>query len=172
MRSLRFLFVALFAASVLLVDSRGRWEGHLVQSDGTWIVNLPAEPVWSPPAVPSYQTFRKTFDTLPPEATTNTSIVRVFRFDTAMLDLAFCATIAAGVSGLIYLLIRQGSRDAMLHFALFISVGEVIAAASCFGLWLFLGGWGPPYPLLFALLGFGLGIHLGRWQWRDSPQPW
>lgn len=46
-----------------------------------------------------------------------------------------------------------------------LSLGLFAGTASCFGLWLAFGGWGPPLPLFFALLGVFLG-----WRWaRRTP---
>ena len=168
MRYLRLLFVLLLAASLLLVSARGSWQAHLVRADCTYIINLPTRPVWSPPTMPSYDTFRQTFTDLPTDLASTPAIVRVFRFDSAMLELVLFATASAGLCGLIYLLTRRGGRDALLHYALFIAVGFLAAAAACFGLWLLFGGWGPPFPLLFAFLGIGFGIYLGRRRWRRS----
>ena len=44
------------------------------------------------------------------------------------------------------------------------SLGLFAGAALCFGLWLVSGGWGPPSPLFFALLGVFLG-----WRWSRRP---
>lgn len=52
--------------------------------------------------------------------------------------------------------------------ALRFSLGLFAGAALCFGLWLIFGGWGPPSPLLFALLGIFLGW---RWSRRAPPPP-
>src|SRR6266850_5397215 len=161
MRYLRVLFVVLLAASVLLVMARGSWEAHLVRGDQTSIINLPTRPIWSAPAVPSYDSFRQTFTDLPPEEASNGTIERVFRYDTATLEFFLFAAASAAVCGLLYLLTRRGGRDALLHYALFIAVGFMAAAAVCFALWLLVGGWGPPFPLLFAFLGIAFGIYLG-----------
>ena len=118
--------------------------------------------------MPSYDTFRQTFTDLPSDMASNAAIVRVFRYDSAMLELVFFVAASAALCGLLYLLTRRGGRDALLHYALFIAIGFVTAAAACFGLWLLVGGWGPPFPLLFAFLGIGFGIYLGRRRWRRS----
>jgi hypothetical protein len=52
--------------------------------------------------------------------------------------------------------------------ALRFSLGLFAGAALCFGLWLIFGGWGPPSPILFALLGIFLGW---RWSRRAPPPP-
>ena len=165
MRYLRLLFVTLLAASMLLVIARGSWEGHLVRGNHTSIINLPSRPIWSPPAVPSYGIFRHTFTDLPSEPAYSPTIVRVFRYDTAMFEFVLFATASAAFCGLLYLLTRRGGRDALLHYSLFIPLGCAAAAAACVALWLLIGGWGPPLPLLFAFLGIGFGIYLGRRRW-------
>ena len=167
MRYLRLIFVILLSASLLLVISRGSWQGRLVRIDGTSIINLPTQPVWSPPAVPSYDTFRQTFPDLPSEIAPGSVIVRVFRYDDAMLELIAFVTVSAGFCGLLYLPVRRGGRDAVLHYALFIAVGFIAAAAGCLAVWLLVGGWPPPSPPLFAIFGIWFGIHLGRRRWRN-----
>jgi hypothetical protein len=158
----------LLAASVLLVVARGSWEAHLRRGNQWTIIDLPTQPVWSPPPVPSYDTFRQELTQLPPDMPSDAVIVRVFRYDTAIGELIFFVAASAALCGLLYLLTRRGGRDALLHYALFIGIGFVSAAGACFGLWLLLGGWGPPSPLLFAFLGIAFGIYLGRKRWRRT----
>jgi len=167
-RYLRLLFVALLATSLLLVIARGSWEAHLVRGDHASIINLPTRPVWSAPAVPSYATFRQTFTDLPSDEASSATIVRVFRYDTAALEFFLFAAASAALCGLLYLLTRRGGRDALLHYALFIAVGFMASSAACFALWLLIGGWGPPFPLLFAFFGVGFGIYIGMRRWRRA----
>lgn len=72
--------------------------------------------------------------------------------------------IFAGLSWPFFYLARsRPSWNRALRF----SLGLFAGTALCFGLWLVFGGWGPPSPLLFALLGIFLG-----WRWsRRAPVP-
>jgi hypothetical protein len=169
MSYLRIVFVALLSGSALLMLTRGSWEGHLVRGNHTSIISLSSRPVWSPPPVPSYETFRETFTDLPLERAPGTDIVRVFRYDAAVFGFLLLAVASAGLCGLLHLLTRRGGRDAIFHYALFIAIGFIAAAATCFVVWLVVGGWGPPFPLAFALLGIGFGIYLGKRRWKSIP---
>lgn len=94
---------------------------------------------------------------------------RVFRYDTAVFNLLVLVGISAAICGLPYLLLRRTRRDAVLHYALFLAVGIFGAAVACLALWLSVGGWGPPAPILFAVVGIGFGLLLGKSKWQGHP---
>jgi hypothetical protein len=168
MRYVRLLFGVLLAASALLVMSRSKWTGHLVHDDHTSIISLSVHPIWSPPPVPSCETFKQTFKDLPSEMAPGAVVVRVFEYDAAIFEFVLYGMAAGGICGILYLFTRRGGRDAVLHFALSITIGVVAAAAACFILWLVIGGWSPPFPFFFLLLGIGSGAYLGHKQWLKA----
>lgn len=59
---------------------------------------------------------------------------------------------------------RDVGKPRQLPFAGFVRsfafgiAGAAMGLAACLALWLIFGGWGPPFPLVFAGLGFVLGI--------------
>src|SRR5258706_7466166 len=116
MRMLRTFFLVATVIVALIALSRAHWEGTL-SDGGTWIVDLPRSPVWSPPPVPAYETFRSTFDMLPVSAT-SAPIRRVFRADWTFLDFTLYLWAVAAVFGIIYLCIHRRPRDPILHVAL------------------------------------------------------
>ena len=168
MRFLRLLLLGLLTVSVLLTVGRGSWEARLATGKVTDIIDLPTGPVWSPPAVPTYEVFAKRFTDLPPDMVSGVTIVRVFQYDTAMMEFVSFVAISVTFCGALYFLTRGDSRDVILHYALFIGLGFVAATFACFGLWILGGGWGPPFPLFFAFLGSGFGIFIGKARWSKN----
>ena len=173
MRHLRLIFLSLLAASFLVVLTFAEWEAYLEHRTGTststMIMALPIRPVWSPPAEPTYEEFRKIFDDLPPQMPAGFEKRRVLLYGRAILNFMLLAMASAGICGLLYVITRAGNRDVILHYAAYIGIGGVISGAACIILWLAFGGWGPPFPLFFALIGITLGVLLGRNRWRSSP---
>lgn len=69
------------------------------------------------------------------------------------------------LAGLLWPVFLLGRSRPSWRRAMRFSLGLFAGAALCLGLWLAFGGWGPPSPLLFALLGIFLG-----WRWsRRTP---
>ncbi len=100
----------------------------------------------------------------------STYITRVFRYDTAALEFIFFAGVSSAICGLLYLVFRKNKNesDLALHYALYIALGFIAGATICFVLWLLIGGWGPPFPFIFALAGLGFGIYLGKTRWKSK----
>lgn len=165
---LRFILFALLSTSLFLVTVRIRWEAHLAGGNRTCIIRLPVRPAWSPPVVPAYDTFQQTFRDLPPKPPAGTIIERVVRYDIALFDLLCFGAASASICGLIYVFRPKGSRDVVLHYASHIAVGMMVAAAICFLLWLVFGGWGPPFPLFFGVMGIALGLMFAMRKWRGA----
>lgn len=68
------------------------------------------------------------------------------------------------LAGLLWPIFLLGRLRPSWGRAMRFSLGLFAGAALCFGLWLVFGGWGPPLPLFFALLGVFLG-----WLWSRRP---
>jgi hypothetical protein len=168
MRNLRLLLFALLIASVLLAASRAFWEAHLVcpipVSAGidrqTFIIDLQAQPIWSPPTVPTYDIFRQSFSELPVKEPSDAVSLRIFRYDETVFLFILFAAVSSAVCGLLYLFIRKGMRDIVLHYALFVAVGYVLLMVPCYPIWC----WGG--EMIFSLFGIGFGILLGTLLWK------
>jgi hypothetical protein len=168
MRYLRLLLFALLIASVLLAASRAFWEAHLVcpvyDAIGidreTFIIDLPARPIWSPPSIPTYDSFKQTFSELPAREPSSAVSVRIFRYDATVFLLLFYFAVSSAICGLLYLFTRRGVRDVVLHYALFVAVGYVSFMVPFYPVWCWGGG------MVFSFIGVGLGILLGTLLWR------
>lgn len=162
---LRLIFFALLAAVVLLAGLHGSWEAHLKCLGGTFIIDLPVRPVWSPPMVPAYDFFRQTFNELPVKEPANAVALRIFRYDNTLFEFIFYAAVVSAVFGIVYLLIRRGARDVVLHHALFVAIGYVLVMVPCYPLWC----WGS--GMAFSILGAVFGVFLGWALWtRHVPK--
>jgi hypothetical protein len=58
---LRWGFVLVICAELLLVAANAYWEGRLRVGRHTWLMALPSGPMWSPPPVPTYDDFAANF---------------------------------------------------------------------------------------------------------------
>jgi hypothetical protein len=169
MRNLRLLLFALLIASVLLAASRAFWEAHLVCpmpvptgiDRTTFIIDLQTRPIWSPPTVPTYDIFRQSFSELPVKAPSDAVSLRIFRYDETVFLLILFAAVSSAVCGLLYLFIRRGVRDVVLHYALFVAAGYFSFMLPSYPLWCWGGG------MVFSFFGVGLGIILGTILWMS-----
>jgi hypothetical protein len=166
MRNLRLLLFALLIASVLLAASNAFWEAHLICpmpmpiGKETFIVDLHTQPIWSPPTVPAYDIFRQTFSELPAKEPSDAVSVRIFRYDYTVFFLLLYVVVSSAVCGMLYLFIRKGMSDIVLHYALFVAVGYVLLMVPCYPIWC----WGG--EMIFSLFGIGFGILLGTLLWK------
>jgi hypothetical protein len=160
MRYLRLLLVALLIASALAAASRASWEAHLVCLKQTFVIDLPARPIWSPPAIPAYDVFKQAFSDLPATEPSGAVPIRVFRYDYTVFWLFLYIAVSSAICGLLYLFIRRGLRDVVLHYALFVAVGYILLMVPCYPIWC----WGS--EMLFSFLGVGFGLILATFFWR------
>jgi hypothetical protein len=164
MYGLRWLFLVACLGCVAAVAWNGRWEGHLTRGNQTWLVDLGFAPVWAPPADPRYARFQEDFkesEGFPSEGTPGLTIERVLKFDWMAVDLLLSLWPVTVASGLLYLAVRGGRRDLILHLGLSTGIGLTAGAAACVGLWLLLGGWGPSSPEFAGGLGLVVGVVVG-----------
>lgn len=163
MRWLRLLLLAGCFGAVAVSAATASWEARLVQGDTSWIMRLDPHPVWWPPATPDYQVFRRHFGQsqefpLPDgEWVIRTSYDPI---DVGLAAVAYCWPVALAC-GLLYLAVRGTRRDVILHCALYVAAGLVVAVAACFTLYCVVGGWGPPAVGCFGALGVVGGIVSG-----------
>ncbi len=161
MNPLRYL---LFAALLFLTWWTLRtaiWQGHYTAGGGTYIVTLPENAIWNPPAVPAYSEFTSTFDSLPTTQPKGSMIYRVLKWDWMLLEFMLYCLGAFCLIAPVYLLTRRSRPDVVLHIVSCIGIGLLLAALLCFIIWLAIGGWGPPAPLFFAMIGLGGGALFG-----------
>jgi hypothetical protein len=157
MAAIRVLFLATVGLSLLALLLQARWEARLRSEEQTWMIDLGQHPVWKPPDAPGYHQFRQHFESLTIKPDAGTTIGRVFKLDWMLLDFLLCLWGVAAAFGAVYVFVRGRRRDLILHTALCLSAGVTASAAACLGLWLALGGWGPPAPEVFGLSGVALG---------------
>ena len=168
MATLRTLFIAAVVLCVGVVLILGQWEGRLRLGDHTWYIDLDRRPVWNPPDVPGYGQFRAVFADLPAEATPGLTITPGLKWEWMLVDcLMYLWAVTAGF-GILYLVVRGRRRDPVLHGGLCVGGAMSAAAVGCFAFWLLLGGWGPPAPGLFGLLGVVAGILLAALTYRRA----
>jgi hypothetical protein len=174
MHALRFVFVLACLGCAAILVSNAPWEGRLTRGNHTWIVDLGRAPIWAPPPEPPYATFRQDFkesEGFPPEGPPSLAIRRVLRLDWMSADLLLYLWSVSVLAGLLYLAMRGHRRDLILYLALSVGVGLTAAAAACIGLWLFYGGWGPPFPEFFGALGLVAGIVAGLASFKQGQFP-
>ena len=157
MRMLSFMFLVSALVVCLVAFSRGRWEATLAAGSSTWIIDLPRTPAWSPPAIPTLDSFTNTFSDIPP---TSSPVLRRFRLGWTFLDAALYFWAVSVAFGLAYLLFRRRHRNPILHTALCLGASFTGAAIVCVGLWIVFGGWGAPFPEFFAGLALVIGLIL------------
>lgn len=162
MHVLRWVLLLACLGCCAFVITNGRWEGHLIQANyGTWIVALDRAPIWAPPPEAVYATFQKDFkdsEKFPAEDASGFIIKRVLKDDWMILDFLLYLWPVTVISGLLYYATRGRKRDFVLHLGLFAGIGLTAGAVLCVGLWLLFGGWGPPAPQFFGILGLSGGI--------------
>jgi hypothetical protein len=160
--------VICFAVVVALVGiwtlSNGIWLGTLFDGDRTWLIHLDNHPVWNPPALPSFADFQKVFADLPPQQSPGSTIGIELEWNLMLISFLLYLS---GVSVLfgIHTLIRPGWHSLGIYVIRSLALSLSGAAATSFIIWLLAGGWGPPLPLFFGLVGLIGGIWLGVSRW-------
>lgn len=160
-----FLIVGVVGAGILTFG-RADWEGRLRRANYTWIIRLERAPVWNAPPAPTYSRFQATFDDLPPSPSSGMTIYTACKWDWTFVRFCLYLWIVAGIMGIAYTIFRSRKRDWLLHGALCVGIGLTAGAGTSFALWLIFGGWGPPCPEVFAMLGLLTGIILAPLTFR------
>ncbi|WP_372725249.1 hypothetical protein [Novipirellula sp.] len=168
----RGIFIIASIGLLAVMSIRGQWEAQLRTFDaGTFISQLPNAPIWQSPPVPEYGHFTDMFDSLPSVQPDSSAIVVLFRWDWVAIELLLGQWLVTSSVGVLYVMTRGTNVDIFLHFVLYVAIGLTVGACACVGLWLVLGGWGPPAPLFFAICGLILGIVMGLCWLPKSPSP-
>jgi hypothetical protein len=95
-------------------------------------------------------------------------MTRVLAIERTSLLLLFYLWPTTWLAGLLYLAIRGPRRDRILHISLFAAIGLTCGAFICCGMWLLLGGWGPPAPVIFGFMGILSGVLAGMLTYRPQ----
>ncbi|APZ91231.1 hypothetical protein Fuma_00817 [Fuerstiella marisgermanici] len=135
-----------------------RWTATLVTvNSGTCSLHLSRAPIWDPPAAPAYADFANSFPFLqdkpapPHPATVHLEIASSF-VHFALWLWPICCVVA-----IIYSTLSGHSPDLLLDVVWWTAICMTASAALCVLLWIAFGGWGPPDPAFFALLGIIIG---------------
>lgn len=156
-RILRWMYLGVMAFVAVVVLTRGQWEAQLVTSGGTSIMHLSRAPIWNPPSAPSIEEFSKVFDN-PPAKATSTEATILLKWDWMLLEFILHWWGAAGFFAVLYFPERRRYPDIVLHYGFCCGVSITVAAILCLLLWFAIGGWAPPWPLFFGIVGFVGGL--------------
>lgn len=164
MLALRWAYLLASFGCLMAVLTLGRWQGVLYAPQQRYLLELARTPVWAPPACPTYTDFHEVFGrsaAFPLASSPGLFIDRRLKADWMALDLLLYCWCVNSVAGAMYVGARAGKRDIVLHLAVWMAIGQTVAAALCTALWTVFGGWGPPLPLQFGIAGLLGGIILG-----------
>ena len=143
-------------ACAFFVVTEAQWESRLEHAGGAYIFHAPRAPLWSPPPKASYSEFREAFSGsqgFPPEQ--SSTVVRVLKWDWMLVEALLWLWAATGLASIVYL---GDERDWVLRAAVFACLGLTAGALASVGLWVVLGGWGPPMPEFFGVVGLVVGV--------------
>lgn len=165
----RWIFLILTIGVLVWSLHNVRWETRYTPPLGypRFTISRGTSPLWAPPSEMTIAEFRETWSW----ADARPQIVESGRVELLVnweMALGGFAAIWVIFGGLLWPVFRLGARwEPSWGRAARFSLGLLTGCASCFVLWLVFGGWGPPSPLFFALLGVFLG-----WRWsRRAPVP-
>lgn len=142
------------------------WETRYTPPGGSHtysIVHQPS-PLWAPPSAMDVAAFRENWGSADdrPRILDSGRVESVINWEMWLTGIAAFWVI---FGGLLWPVFRLGARwERSWARAAGFSLGLLAGSASCFVLWLFIGGWGPPAIPLFALGGGFLG-----WRWSRRP---
>ncbi len=172
MRRILPIAVALFfTGTVIWMAFHGRWESaYIVQEDhgsASYLMDLTSRPLWDQPSAPSIADFTQHFSgsSLP-----NAGAITVYhKWDWWALDVFMIWLIGSLlIAPLAFIIFR---RERALGVFARVGAGLIASALACFFLWLAIGGWGPPAPLFFAVIGLiAGGIWAGVYA-KKTPTP-
>lgn len=171
MRALRIAYLLALLGCALVVTFRCSWQGTLTLNNHTWIVPLGQSPIWSPPPQPTYESFASAFagsKEFPARTTPGLRIEREWEATWSALELLLCFWPLSLICGCLYFGLRERRQDLILHLAFAAAIGLVPGAIVCFSIWLLFGGWAPPNPLFFGILGLILGVVFGLRTFRRA----
>jgi hypothetical protein len=160
-RGITMAFGVVVAIVALWILSKGIFWGSLFNGNQTWLIELPSQPVWQPPAAPSYADFRQDFHNLPYDQPPQSAIGVELKWDIMLSTFLLCLLCVTVLFAALSLVLTPGPQYLGIYFIRALALSLASAAAICFLTWLLIGGWGPPSPLFFGLAGLIVGISMG-----------
>lgn len=150
------------------------WEARLVHGSKTYYMQLGRHPLWRPPPAPEYEAFREYYigrDAFPPPGRASRLFVAYDLAGVGVEAVAYCWPVLM-LCGLIYLTRRGPRRDLVLHCAMNVGWGVIVAGVACVALWVVRGGWRPPFVGGFVVLAVFGGVLSGLMTFADAvPEP-
>jgi hypothetical protein len=151
-------------ACVVWVAWRAQWQTDLTAPGMSLAVgHRDGAPLWSPP----HKDLQELLAQLPAASewrrvdVASVAVKVQPMWGDMLLDLLFLLIPATLVPGWLYRCVRGHKRDVVLHLAWHGGSGLLIGILLSVSLWLLAGGWGPPMPLPFTLLGGCAGLVVG-----------
>jgi hypothetical protein len=155
----QFLIGLFLVGTIVWAVYNGQWQSaYVVQrvtGEHQYLIDLDSTPLWSPPPAPSFADYSEHFtndgDPLPSQGK-----IRVYHmWDSWILGIIMIWLMGfLAITPIAFLFFR---RDLALGALARVGAGLIGASLACFVLWLLVGGWGPPAPLLFGILGLIVG---------------
>lgn len=125
-----------------------------------FLIDLPDQPLWSTPAPPPYSDFAARFSSdsaIKPGGRVFVHINWEWLLEGLFLNwLEFFVCY-----GLVYALGFRKSQSIAAAFFFCTGLGLVGGAVVCILFWLVFGGWGPPAPVFFGVIGVLIGSTIG-----------
>ena len=154
MRRLLFIIVILFLVGTVSWKAfDGRWESRYSTQEGSYLMDLDSQPLWDRPSSPSFADFTEHFSSTSLPGSGEISVYH--KWDWWLLDVFVIWLIVSLVVTPISFLASR--RDPVLGVFARVGAGLITSALACFLFWLVVGGWGPPAPLFFAVIGLAAG---------------
>ena len=164
MKALRWTMGVMILACVVLVAWRAQWQIDLTAPGMSLALgHRDGAPLWSPP----HKDLQELLAQLPAASewrrvdVASVAVKVQPMWGDMLLDLLFLLIPATLVPGWLYRCVRGHKRDVVLHLAWHGGSGLLIGILLSVSLWLLAGGWGPPMPLPFTLLGGCAGLVVG-----------
>ena len=157
---LRLAIIAYLMISIFVVVRTGIWQSDCRIGGATFTSDLPPNPIWDPPALPTYESISSQFD-LPIEQPDDCEISMRLRWGGMLLEFAFYMFILSTFLVCVFYHPHKFKPSRFLHATACVTISILASCCLCFVLWLIIGGWGPPVPILFILIGFVVGIYWG-----------
>src|ERR1700722_3563157 len=163
-RHLVFALVLALCGAFFYHITFANWEAvYEITANGDgeqYLIVVPDKPLWSTPSPLSYADFSKQFstdDTIKPGGRTSVRI----NWDWLLEGLFLNWLVIFVCYSLVYALGFRKSQSIAAAFFFRTGLGLVGSAVVCILLWLLFGGWGPPAPVFFGVIGVLIGSIIG-----------
>lgn len=162
---LPIIITVFFTVTLIWKAFDGRWESRYATNEGSYLMDLDSIPIWDKPSPPSIDDFIEHFSgSFLPSAG---EITVYHKWDWWLVDVFMVWLIGSLVIAPISFVAFR--RDRFLGVFARVGAGLIASALVCVLLWLVFGGWGPPAPLFFAVIGLVAGGIWGTAYARKAP---